>query len=505
MAISKSDIGKLFMIGLYGTELDESNVNVLKEIRPGFVIFFSRNVETPDKLLKFTEDISNFLGYRPIFAIDQEGGNATRLRKGFAVLPSHMACTATNDPELVYNGVNVMAKEMKAVGIDWNLAPVMDVNRNPYNPVIGIRSFSDDINNVITYGNVFVSACENAGIKTCLKHFPGLGDVSIDPHFSLPVVRKGYNEIFDEDLPPFLGVNCDSWMPTHVNLPLFQDDNLPASLSKKILTTLVREMLSYDGLLVADDLLMGGVSEFDVTQRLKLSFEAGMDVLTICHEPETQIKSFNEFAEWVLIDEGAKKRFYKSFSRVMEFTQKIKNERPPLSIVGSKNHMEIMKKLYEKSVTVVNSDKLQLPVENIDYIITMLAPPGSPVNENDLNAVPHLAKKLAERYCSEILILTDKTKLNVDNYKGKSIILISFDAYKNDLLKRYVIELDKVSNLIIIAMRNPYDALLGKNSIATFGALEGQQDAVYDVLSGKIKPLGVLPFNKSKAEKEVIR
>lgn len=505
MAISKSDIGKLFMIGLYGTELETSNMDVLKEIKPGFVIFFSRNVETPEKFLKFTEDISNFLGYRPVFAIDQEGGNVTRLREGFTVLPSHMACTATNDPELVYNGVSVMAKEMKAVGIDWNLAPVVDVNRNPYNPVIGIRSFSDIALYVIKYGTIFAYACENAGIKTCLKHFPGLGDVFIDPHFSLPVVRKGYNEMFNEDLPPFLGINCDSWMPTHVNFPLFQDDNLPASLSKKILTTLAREMLSYDGLLVADDLLMGGVSEFDVTQRLKLSFEAGMDVLTICHEPETQLKAFNQFVEWVLTDEDAKKRLYESLNRVNEFTHKIKNERPPLSIVGSNEHRELMQKLYEKSVTVVNSERLQLPVENIDYIITMLAPPGSPVNENDLNAVPHLAKKLAERYCSEILILTDKTNLNVHNYKGKRIILISFDAYKNNLLKRYIIELDKVSNLIIIAMRNPYDALLCKNSIVTFGALEGQQNAVYDVLSGKIKPLGVLPFNKSKAEKEVIR
>lgn len=505
MAISKSDIGKIFMIGLYGTALDESTMNVLKEIKPGFVIFFSRNVETPEKLFRFTEDISNFLGYRPVFAIDQEGGNVTRLREGFTVLPSHMACTATMDPELVYNGVNVMAKEMKAVGIDWNLAPVVDVNRNPYNPVIGIRSFSDDVDNVIRYASVFVSACENAGIKTCLKHFPGLGDVSIDPHFSLPVIKKAYNEILEKDLPPFLEINCDAWMPTHVNLPLFQDDNLPASLSKKILTTLAREMLNYDGLLVADDLLMGGVSEFDVTQRLKLSFEAGMDVLTICHEPETQIKAFNEFAEWVLTDESAKKRFCEKLNRVNSFTQKIRDERLPLSIVGSDEHRKVMEKVYEKSVTVVNSEVLRLPVENIDYIITMVAPPRSPVNENDINVIPHLAKELAKCFGSEILILTEQTKINVDNYKGKSVILISFDAYKNNLLKQFIMELDKISNLIIIAMRNPYDALLGKNSIATFGALEGQQNAVYNVLIGKTKPLGVLPFNKNKAEKEVTR
>ncbi|MFN4223329.1 MAG: glycoside hydrolase family 3 N-terminal domain-containing protein [Fervidobacterium nodosum] len=502
--LSKPDAGKLFMIGLYGTELNNENMNVLKSIEPGAIIIFSRNVETPEKLWKFTNDISNFLGYKPIFAVDQEGGNVLRLKDGFSNLPSPMACAATNEPELFYKGVGAMAKEMKAVGLDWDLAPVVDVNRNPFNPVIGIRSFGDDLEKVIEFGNLFVSACEENGVKTCLKHFPGLGDVIIDPHYSLPLVDKSYERLFKEDIPAFTKIRSDSWMPTHVAFPKIQKEILPATLSKEMLRNMVRKELNYNGLLVADDLLMGGVSEVSIFDRLRLSFIGGMDLLTICHDPETQIRAFNKFYDWInesiIEDEEILERFNESYERVQNFKEKIDDIKVPLSVVNSREHREIMKEIYEKSVTLVNSKKIYFPIERLDLVLTMVNIPNSPVNENDLKNVPLVAKELSKLYNAEVKIITPKTHLDIYDLKDKNIIVITLDAYRDKKLSEFLIELDKISKLLLIALRNPYDAFLVDDSLASYGSLEGQQRALIDALVGKINIRGKLPIKRVSLE-----
>lgn len=502
--LSKSDVGKLFMIGLYGAEINNENMNVLKKIEPGAIIIFSRNVETPEKLRKFTNDISNFLGYKPIFAVDQEGGNVLRLKDGFSNLPSPMACAATNEPELVYKGVSIMAREMKAVGLDWNLAPVVDVNRNPFNPVIGIRSFGDDLEKVIEFGNLFVSACEENGVKTCLKHFPGLGDVIIDPHYSLPLVDKTYYRLSREDIPAFIKVRSDSWMPTHVAFPKIQNEILPATLSKEMLRNMVRNELNYDGLLVADDLLMGGVSEFNIFDRLKLSFIGGMDLLTICHEPETQVRVFNEFYDWInetiIEDEEVLERFNESYERVQNFKEKIEDIKVPLSVINSREHQEIMREIYEKSITIVNSKKIQFPIEKLDLVLTMINIPNSPVNENDLTNVPLVARELARLYNAQIKIITPNTRIDIYDLRDKNIIVISLDAYRDKKLREFLIELNKISKLLLIALRNPYDTFLVDDSLVSFGSLEGQQRALIDVIVGKITVKGKLPIKRVSLE-----
>ena len=251
-------IGRLFMIGLPGPSLDDETKTVLDEMDPLSVILFGRNIESAEQLAKYIADITAHLGRKPVFAIDQEGGIVTRLTKGFTVVPGPMALAAAGEPSAAYDAGRILGAEMKAVGIDWDLAPVVDVNRNPSNRGIGVRSFSADTAEVVRYAGRFVEGLSDSGVLCCLKHFPGLGAVEADPHIDLPVLGCSREELFGKDLPPFLGIEADCWMPTHVWVPAIQSRKEAVTVSSEVLTGFVRDELGFDGLLLADDLNMGG-------------------------------------------------------------------------------------------------------------------------------------------------------------------------------------------------------------------------------------------------------
>ncbi|ANE41900.1 MAG: beta-N-acetylhexosaminidase [Fervidobacterium pennivorans] len=497
----EADAGKVFMIGIYGKELTKETKKLLNEIRPGFVILFSRNISTPEQVKKLTEDISNFLGYRPVFAVDQEGGSVLRLKDGFSTLPSAMACAATGDPQLVERAVNAMSLELKAVGIDFNLAPVVDINTDPFNPVIGTRSFGDDASTVIAFASAFLEGSRNANVVTCLKHFPGLGSVSVDPHYDLPVLDKSYDELFSFDLLPFKRLNADALMPSHVYVRSIQSDALPASLSKEVVQGIARKVLNFQGLIVSDDLLMGGVSKFSVEDRVKLAFDAGNDVLAICHEPELQLRAFKGFKEIVNRDQTLRTKLSKTLEKVIRVIESVQNiNRPSIEIVNCEEHQSLMKTVAERSVTFVRQENLEIPLNEVDAILTMVNPPFSPVSDNPDDNVPKIVLELAKHFTVRYSWFSEKNLPSLEEMKGKHILLFTYDAYRSDVLKHFIMELEKYANVLLVALRNPYDALLVRNSIATYGNLVVQQEALLKVLTGKVKATGILPFK----EREVL-
>lgn len=493
----EADAGKVFMIGIYGKELNKETREILSEIKPGFIILFSRNVDTPEQVKKLVDDVSDFLDYRPIFAVDQEGGSVLRLKDGFSTLPSAMACAATGDRELIKEAVYAMSLELKAVGIDFNLAPVVDVNTDPFNPVIGTRSYSDDANVVVEFASSFLEGSKSARVMTCLKHFPGLGSVSVDPHYDLPVVEKFYEELYRLELIPFGKLNADALMPSHVFLPRIQKDGLPASLSKEVIGGIARNELGFKGLIVSDDLLMGGVSKFSIEDRIRLAFDAGNDVLVICHEPDLQLRAFKYFKEMIKEDRIIKNKFTKVLERIMLVIQDFQHEaRPSMDLINCQEHRQIMKTIAEKSITVVRQEILELPLTTLDIVLTMVGPPFSPVSDNPENKIPSIVLEIAKQFGVNHSWFSEENLPNVESLKGKTIILFTYDAYRSDVLRKFIKELDNRSNLFLVALRNPYDALLVKNSLATYGSLDIQQKAITDVLTGRIKPTGTLPLKR---------
>lgn len=236
----KEEYGQLFSVGLYGKEkLTDQDKEVLEEIRPGSVIFFSRNIGSPLEFAGLIREIEEFLGYKPCMTIDQEGGLVTRLQDGFSVSPGARAAgeavRESRDPSLIFRMARIMAEEMKAVGLDWNLAPVVDINNNPHNPGIGIRSFAEEPREVVRSAELFLQGMKAGGILCCLKHFPGKGRITKDAHITMPELDIPAEQIREEELLPFRELDADSWMPSHVYCPALQSIKEPATLSREIL------------------------------------------------------------------------------------------------------------------------------------------------------------------------------------------------------------------------------------------------------------------------------
>src|SRR5215208_4740879 len=244
-------IGQLMIIGFDGTEANSDLLEMISEYHVGGVILFARNVQSPRQVAGLTNKLQRTAiesGHPGLFiAIDQEGGRVTRLTedKGFTEFPSAMALTATGNPQNAYGAAAAMAAEMRAVGINVDFAPDLDVNNNPAHPVIGIRSFSSDPAKVVEYGLAFAEGLQENGILAFGKHFPGHGDTGVDSHIDLPLVPYDRDRLDQVELVPFkAAIDADfaGIMSAHVTFPAIDSTpGLAATLSRPILTGLLRK------------------------------------------------------------------------------------------------------------------------------------------------------------------------------------------------------------------------------------------------------------------------
>jgi len=506
-------LGKLFLIGIQGTSLNSENMKALKSILPGAIIFFSRNIEDKYQLSKFIEDIKNFLDYEPLFCIDQEGGTVTRLKKGFTIVPSAMGITATSEPENAYISANLLAKEMSSVGIDWNLAPVVDINNNPKNSVIGIRSFSDDKNVVLKFAREYVKGLHDGGVLSCLKHFPGIGNVNIDPHLDLPQGESSKGDLLSTELFPFLNIDSPSWMPTHVYLPKIQKKKEPVSLSEEILTELAREELKYKGVLIADDFEMGGVANFYTAQEAVIkSLSSGMNIVSICHSFEKQSKAKNAVLSKYKNDDNFKKKINSSLERIqslMKISADLKeknNNKISLEDVGKKEHIKLAQNIVDKSITVLNMshDKRFLPLKSIDEIYYFDKELLSYGIEDKRTQISYIIEPISKELKAKVNILETGKIIDhevreeiIQNSKNKSILVLSENAYLHSELVELISKMSQKSKkLILVALRNPYDVFIPKveYGICTYGFNENIQTSLLKILKGEINPTGNLPI-----------
>jgi len=283
-------VGQIFMAYFDGENANDSAERLIRETKIGSIIYYNwaNKLKDPLTIQQLSSDLQSLAKKHvkiPLFiAIDQEGGKVTRLREGFTQFLGNGALGETNRPELAYNASYCMGREMKAVGINFNLAPVVDVNSNPQNPIIGTRSFGNDKEKVAEFGEASVQGFLDADIIPCLKHFPGHGDVTVDPHKKLPVVNKSYKEIDDLELYPFkqLVDKVPAIMTAHILFPQIDPHNA-ATLSPHILQTILRENLHFKGVLITDSLLMQGLLEDlkNLEEVLLKAFEAGNDILLL--------------------------------------------------------------------------------------------------------------------------------------------------------------------------------------------------------------------------------
>ena len=288
-------IGQMLLLGWM---TDPQADALVTEFAAGGVILMGRNIGTPAETsarIAHLQALAQESGLPPLFvAVDQEGGRVQRLGPPrYAARPSQRKIGASPDPATAARQTaHGIGSELRALGFNWDFAPVLDVDSNPQNPVIGARSYSPNPDTVAALGVAAVYGFQaDAGILACGKHFPGHGDTETDSHFALPTIRRSRAALDAVELVPFraaIDAGLAAMMTAHILFPTL-DPDLPATLSPAILTGLLRQELGFSGLIITDDLEMRGVADhWGAPEAAVLAVLAGADLLLCCHAWETQ-------------------------------------------------------------------------------------------------------------------------------------------------------------------------------------------------------------------------
>jgi beta-N-acetylhexosaminidase len=321
----RQKIGQMFLVGCQGESLSDEERLVFEQCAFGGFILFASNCCQPHRLLALCRSLWECAAAEPPFiAIDQEGGRVHRLPPPFTHFPAAATIGARNDPKLAYDLGRAAAAELALAGINLNFAPVLDVNSNLQNPVIGDRSFAAEANRVIEMSSAWARGLREGGIIPCGKHFPGHGDTDKDSHWALPVVEKSLEALATMDFPPFVH-HCrsgiESLMTAHVLYPAL-DQALPATLSEKIVTGLLRHDLGFDGVVFSDDLEMKAVSaNYRLEDAAGLAVRAGVDVLLYCHDLPGAARAFEFLCGEAERDPSLRAQVENSSRRISELKQ----------------------------------------------------------------------------------------------------------------------------------------------------------------------------------------
>lgn len=286
------NLGQLFMVGLPGLALDDSTRELITRHGINHFILFKRNVATPAQLAALCSGLATAcreagLG-APLLSIDQEGGSVTRLPEPFAQFPDARVLAEGTAPEAALRGyAETCARELRGVGINMNLAPVLDLCPAGEGRFMERRVLGSEPETVARLGCLVIEAMQQGGVAACAKHFPGLGAATLDPHQVLPVVERSAAELRRLDLPPFAAACTAGVAAVMTSHTIYRglDPATPATLSSVILQGLLRQELGYDGLVITDDLEMGAIENAQsVAAAAVTAFAAGADMLLICHD-----------------------------------------------------------------------------------------------------------------------------------------------------------------------------------------------------------------------------
>jgi beta-N-acetylhexosaminidase len=282
----RRQLGQLVMLGLHGVDVPVEIRALAREFDLGGVVLFSRNVESPEQVAALAQDLSRLVEDPPLWvAVDQEGGRVARLKRPFTEWPPMATLGRCGDSDLAERFADALAQELRAVGVNLDFAPVLDVLTHRDNPAIGDRAIADTPDDVARLGATIIRALQAGGVAACGKHFPGHGDTSVDSHHGLPVVEHGPDRLHAIELVPFkaaIRAGVASIITAHVLVPALDAHN-PASMSRPIVTGLLRETLGFDGIVFTDDTGMRACADrFTPEEATIASVNAGSDGVLLC-------------------------------------------------------------------------------------------------------------------------------------------------------------------------------------------------------------------------------
>ncbi len=321
-------IGQLFIIGFNGTSMDDWLSSIIRDYHIGGFILFENNILNVDQTIKLLNDLKEENKENPVplfLSIDEEGGRVKRLPRSFLNMPSAKQIGNIDDGDISYRYGKILAKRIKSLGFNMNFAPVLDINSNPQNPVIGDRAFGSDMDTVIHNGIQVMKGISSEDIIPIIKHFPGHGDTFIDSHKDIPVVDKDLNELKELELVPFLeGIKAgaDGIMIGHIMFPEI-DAFYPASLSKEIVTNILRAKLSFNGVVISDDMAMGAITKNYTLEDAAVKYlKAGGDILLIGSGEENVINVIQRVKEEVKNGNITEQELDEKLYRILKLKEK---------------------------------------------------------------------------------------------------------------------------------------------------------------------------------------
>lgn len=320
-------IGQMIFSSISGTELGAEEEKLIHQYKVGGIIVNKKNITSPSQMVAYMNSLKeeNKNNVPLFFGIDQEGGRIAKLPGDLRAIPSHFEIGKQNDPSFAFEIGTVLGKLVSSFGFNVNFAPVLDINSNPENPVIGDRSFGINPDVVSKLGIQMMKGIQGENIIPAIKHFPGHGDTSVDSHDELPVVQKTMPELEQMELIPFkqaIAEGADMVMIAHILLPSI-DPEFPSSMSEAIITDLLREKIGFDGVVITDDMTMEAITNsFDIGKASVMSVKAGADIVMVAHEFENVVKAITALTTAVENGEITEERIDQSVERILKLKNK---------------------------------------------------------------------------------------------------------------------------------------------------------------------------------------
>ncbi|HOR41880.1 MAG TPA: beta-N-acetylhexosaminidase [Atribacterota bacterium] len=508
-------IGQLFQVGFNGSRVTSEIREMITDYKVGGIIYFRRNIASIPQIAKLSDglqelSINEGSGLPLIISIDQEGGLVNRINE-ITHFPGNMTLGATKNPELAQQSGKYIALQLKALGINMDFAPVLDINNNPLNPVIGTRSFGGDPLLVANLGVAFIKGMQGEGVIACAKHFPGHGDTDVDSHLALPVIKHKKEYMLEVELYPFqqaINSGVDSIMTAHIYFPaLDPEKGLPATLSYNILTGLLREELGFTGIIISDCMEMKAIAEsFGTVAGAVKSIQAGADLILISHSIDKQREAVTAVVESVKEGSITEERINQSLFRILNLKRKkIGLESLPVSDykkIDQEMEEKVAYRISREGVTLVKNEDGLIPVNMsrlsnkrilmIDFLSEKVTLAGDGQESN--NIFINLFR--AEGIEVEHYIFKDNSP-ELPPLEGVGlIIIVSSNAVYHPEQIKIVDKLNTEDILLVIVSANPYN-LQAFPKVSTFLAIYDNSPSnlkvAYEVIVGRHKAQGTLP------------
>jgi len=503
-------IGQMLMAGFHGLTAPDYFLDWLREGRIGGVILFARNVADPQQLADLTASLHAAAASPILIGIDQEGGTVARMRQGFTESPGALALSSAQDAEALTEQMSgVLGAELRALGINWDYAPAVDITYNAGNPTVGTRSYGSDPARVSRLAAAAVRGFQGAGIAACAKHFPGLGNTAVDTHLALASISQPLDHLLNNDLKPYeavMAADVASIMTTHTLFTALDAEH-PATLSKPIVTGLLRERLGFEGVVTTDCMEMKAIADhYGAGESAVLAALAGVDIILFSHT-----RTMQETAYDALLDAARSGRLPESIidaavTRITKMkAQYAITDAPQPARIRAEAHVAIAETAARAGVTVLRQDDalfpLRLDLGQIGLIEFASYMDSEVMERGGLTGFASTVQSRAPHIETVSLKSIDPDpdameRARVLAAEANVLVLATRNAHLIPTQLQMAQEfMASAQRVVLLCLRNPFDAqaLPGAQVvICTHGDATPSLEAAVDALQGVFTPTGQL-------------